>query len=199
MMIRAAFLLLTLIGAPLRAQEYPAMFAVAGVAADDVLNIRERPDAGAPIIGTLGPDATEVEVLSIADGWAVVNAPELTGYVAARFLDREDGPEWNALETPLTCLGTEPFWSLSIDPEARTTSWRVPESETPDDAAIGQIWPGTPWARAAALSLSDGLAVLQPAECSDGMSDRTYGISVDIFLQGGDQTRYSGCCLLGLR
>jgi actin-like ATPase involved in cell morphogenesis len=52
--------------------------------------------------------------LSAAGGWGLVNAGDRSGYVAMRFLAREGGPDWNALETPLTCLGTEPFWSLKI-------------------------------------------------------------------------------------
>ena len=59
-------------------------------------------------------------------------------------------------------------------------------------------WPGQPWAPAAAVALPDGLAVLAPAECSDGMSERSYGIAVDIFLQMEGTTRLSGCCRLGL-
>lgn len=178
------------------AQDYPALHSVVGVAADDVLNIRERPDASAPIIGALPPDATGVEVVSVTGGWAVVNTQEGTGYVSLNFLARQEGPAWNALEAPLSCLGTEPFWSLAIDPAAGTATLCMPDDLEGRALEIGQSWPGAVWAPAAALSLPDGMAVLYPAECSDGMSDRTYGIAADLFLTGPDRTRLSGCCLL---
>ena len=60
-MIRVLILLLAL-ALPLRAEEFPAAYAVTGVASNDVLNIRARPDAGSAIIGSLAPDATGVEV-----------------------------------------------------------------------------------------------------------------------------------------
>lgn len=194
------FLLLFLVLAlPLRAEEYPALFAVTGVAADDVLNIRSRPDASSPIIGALAPRGTGVEVLGTSGNWALVNTAEGSGYASLRFLRREPGPDWNALQTPLTCLGTEPFWSLEIDPQAGLTRFSTPEDQDPAAEPVTGLWPAEPWARSAAVGLPEGLAVLTGAECSDGMSDRSYGIAVDLFRSGpGGETRLSGCCLLAL-
>jgi uncharacterized membrane protein len=197
-LIRLLTLILTLIPAALRAEVYPALHDVTGVAANDVLNIREAPSAGAPVIGTLAPNAKAVEVVAVADGWALVNTGERSGYAAMRFLTRSDGADWNALESPLTCLGTEPFWSLQIDPVKGKTRYQTPEDPEARVAAIDQKWPGTPWAPAAAVGLPEGLAVLTPADCSDGMSEQSYGIAVDIFLQQGGAARLSGCCQLGL-
>lgn len=198
-MIRILTFLL-LLATPLRAEEFPATYAVTGVASDDVLNIRARPDAGSAIIGALDPDATGVEVLGTAGNWAVVSTGEGTGYASLRFLEREPGPEWNALERPLTCLGTEPFWSLEINPEAGTTRFLTPEDQSPPPEAVTALWPAEPWAQSAAVGLGDGVAVLTGAECSDGMSDRAYGIAVDIFRSGpSGAVRLSGCCSLGLR
>lgn len=194
-MIRLCLLFLAL-ALPLRAEVFPALHEVTGVAADDVLNIRAAPDAGAEVIGTLAPDATGVEVLSEAGGWGQVNTDERSGYVAMRFLKRADGPDWNALETPLTCLGTEPFWSLRIDAAKGETRFQTPEDEEARIAPITASWPALPWSPSAALALPDGIAVLAPAECSDGMSDRGYGIAADLFLTGPDRTRLSGCCCL---
>lgn len=191
--LAAVFLLLAL---PLRAEVFPALYAVTGVAADDVLNIREAPAEDAPILDTLAPDATGIEVMEIFDGWATVNAGDQTGYVAARFLLREPGPDWTALQTPLTCLGTEPFWSLTLDPGAGTASLRTPDAAEAEAWQIDQSWPGLPWSPAAALSLSGGMAVLTPADCSDGMSNRSYGIGIDVFQTGPAGGRLAGCCLL---
>lgn len=188
------FLLLTL---PLRAEEFPALHAVTGVAADDVLNIRARPDAGSPIIGSLAPDASGVEVIATSGNWALVNTGEGAGYAALRFLAREPGPAWSALQTPLTCLGTEPFWSLEIDPQPGLTRFLTPDDPAPVAEPIAGLWPAEPWAQSAAVGLSDGVAVLTEAECSDGMSDRRFGIAVDIFRSGsGGATRLVGCCRL---
>lgn len=195
-MIRLSLLLMAL-ALPLRAEIYPALHDVTGVAADDVLNIRASASAEAPVIGTLAPDATGVEVVAVQDGWAVVNTGEGSGFAAMRFLTRTDTPDWNALQTPLTCLGTEPFWSLQIDPDAGLTSYRSPELPEPLQSAMTEVWPGGAWSQTAALSVPHGIAVLQPMECSDGMSDRSYGIAVDIFLFGQDSARLSGCCHLG--
>lgn len=195
-MIRFLFLglFLTL---PLKAEEFPALYAVTGVAAGDVLNIRARPDAGAPIIGSLAPDATGVEVIATSGTWAVVNSAEGSGYAALRFLRREPGPEWNALQTPLACFGTEPFWSLEIDPQRGEARFMTPDDQAPAAEKISGRWPAQPWAQSAAIGLSDGIAVLAGAECSDGMSDRSYGIAVDIFRTGpAGGGRLSGCCLL---
>jgi uncharacterized membrane protein len=196
-MLRLSILILWLGTVSAWAQGYPALHSVTGVASDDVLNVRERPDADAPILGSLPPDAAGVEVISVTDGWALVNVGDGSGYASLKFLAREDGPDWNALARPLACLGTEPFWGLSIDPAAGMATFGSPEIPE-QDMPIGQTWPGTPWAQAAALALPDGMAVLYPAECSDGMSNRSYGIVADLFLNGPDQPRLSGCCLIGM-
>ncbi|WP_374429269.1 SH3 domain-containing protein [Tabrizicola sp.] len=196
-MIRILLTLLFL-ALPAQAQDFPALYAVTGVAADDVLNIRSRPDAGAPIIGALAPDSTGVEVLGRSGNWALVSAGEGMGYASLRFLSREPGPSWAALEAPLTCIGTEPFWTLEIDPAAESTRFRTPEAPDPAAKPITGLWPAQPWARSAAVGLADGLAVLTGAECSDGMSDRSYGIAVDIFRTlSGREIRLAGCCSLG--
>jgi uncharacterized membrane protein len=195
-LIRLALILLWL-GAPLRADIYPALHDVTGVAADDVLNLHETPDASAPVIGTLAPDAMGVEVILVENGWALVNAEERAGYAELRYLARQPGADWNALGAPLACLGTEPFWSLQIDPAAGQTRFQTPEDPAPRISPIGRSWPGLPWTQVAAVELPDGLAVLMPADCSDGMSEQSYGIAVDIFLHLDGAPRLSGCCRLG--
>ncbi len=195
-MIRAGLLLLAL-ALPLRAEVLPALHDVTGVAADDVLNIRAAPDAAAEVIGTLTPDETAVEVISVTEGWALVNTGEGSGYASMRFLTRQDGPDWNALQTPLTCVGTEPFWSLKIDPDVGTANMVTPDDLDGYSMEINQTWRAEPGAPAAALSVPEGLIVLRPAECSDGMSERRFGIAVDVFLTRPDKLRLSGCCRLG--
>ncbi len=175
---------------------YPALHAVVDVAADDVLNIRAAPDSLAEIIGALVPDQTGVEVIRVNKGWAQVNTGDATGYVSQRYLAREGGSDWYALTQPLSCFGTEPFWSLSLNADTGTALFTTPDTAKPRQDALGQTWPGAPWAPTAAIDLPDGLAVLRPADCSDGMSDLGYGIAIDLFLRSGDRQRLSGCCTL---
>lgn len=111
-----ALLLLLILAAPAHAtQEYilPTLFDVTGVAADDVLNIRQLPDADAPIIGTLSPDAKGIEVVEDTGGWGRVNSGEGSGWVSMRYMAyRTDVWHEGALPDGFSCFGTEPFWSL---------------------------------------------------------------------------------------
>ncbi len=188
-----AFALTT--AAPARADEvFPALYRVTGVATNDVLNIRAAANANAPILGTLKPDAKRVEVMAMVNGWALVNADIDAGYVNARYLTRQGNDDWFDLTTPLTCLGTEPFWSLAINPGQRAVTISNPSGER--SAVITQVWPGDPWHPGAALATNTGFATLTPGQCSDGMSNRAFGITADLFLGGETAARYSGCCTL---
>lgn len=198
-MIRAAVLALALglSAAAAGAEVLPALFGVTGVAADDVLNIRRNPDAASPVIGTLPPDATGIEVVGLSpDGaWGRVNAGEAAGYVALRFLHRIPAADWTALTTPLRCLGTEPFWGLGIDPAQGTASLSSPDQRTAL-MQVMQSWPGSA-ARPVAALVAEGMSVqamivIRQDACSDGMSDQSFGLRADLFLKEGQA--YSGCC-----
>ncbi|MEZ5798844.1 MAG: SH3 domain-containing protein [Paracoccaceae bacterium] len=201
-MRRAVFLALVLSAAPLRAQDapapWPALHEVAGVAANDVLNLRAAPDAGAAIVGALAPDATGVEVVAVTDGWGLVNTGEGTGYAKMAYLVPEPGGGWADLNRPMACFGTEPFWSLAYEPGNPALRLATPEGPA-QELFISNVWVSRPWATPAALGLEGGMLVLRPAECSDGMSDHTYGLAVDLFLTGATAARYSGCCSLQIR
>ncbi|OZA04657.1 MAG: hypothetical protein B7Y02_16245, partial [Rhodobacterales bacterium 17-64-5] len=176
---------------PAQAEVFPVLADVAGVAADDVLNIRDKADPAGAIIGVLAPDATGVEVLAVEGGWALVNSGEGAGYAAVRYLRLDDGAPWYALTAPLACSGTEPFWGLDANPASGTAEfWAADPAETQVNP-IGTLWPGEAWAERAAFAMSGGTVVLSPGLCSDGMSDRAYGISVDIFLSDPAGGRYS--------
>ena len=195
-MIRAAFFCLFAALQPLSAQELPALYAVTGVALDDVLNIRMEPDPASSIIGTLAPNAQGIEVIEIVDGWASVNAGEQLGFAAARFLQPEGGTPWYRLDQPVSCFGTEPFWSLLIDAPQMTATFAAAESPDPRSLPLAGLWPGENWSRSAALSFAEGMAVLRPEACNDGMSELGYGIAIEIFLNTGGGHRISGCCTL---
>lgn len=174
----------------------PTLFDVAGVAADDVLNIRERPDAKSPIIGTLAPDATHVEVVGERNGWMQVNTAERSGWVNGRYLNyRVDVWEAGKLPAGLRCLGTEPFWSLT--PEGGELVLSTPEGDS--RMALRKVL-DTGWFRDPRRALvGDGVtAVIAPAQCSDGMSDLAYGLQATVILGAGEAAQMlTGCCRLG--
>ena len=69
---------------------------VQGVAADDVLNVRQAPAKDAAVLGGLPPDATGVRGTSNrrrvgASTWREVECGNLRGWVNERFLARETG------------------------------------------------------------------------------------------------------------
>jgi len=72
---------LMLLALPATAQDLPVLYSVTGLAQGDTLNIRTQPDAGAPILGTLAPDAKDVEVIRLSENkrWGVVNSYDLAG------------------------------------------------------------------------------------------------------------------------
>ncbi|KIC35999.1 SH3 domain-containing protein [Leisingera sp. ANG-M7] len=206
----AAVLCLGFLAMPAAAQEFPALHNVTGVASDDVLNIRSAPSAGSEIIGTLAPDQTGVEVV-LADGsgkWGLVNSGEQSGWAALRYLDRISSSNWHEQpEQALECFGTEPFWSLTLDEAA---SFSTPDSPgTPvtlvaREPAAGRSGKsgflaasrsGSETPAPEAISLS---GTLTAQHCSDGMSDRIYGISIDLLRlrNTGRLDVLTGCCSL---
>ncbi|WP_299360656.1 SH3 domain-containing protein [uncultured Paracoccus sp.] len=180
----------------------PTLFDVTGVAADDRLNIRERPDPSAPIIGTLAPDAREVEVVGERSGWAQVTSAERSGWVNAKFLAyRTDVWEPGALPPTLGCVGTEPFWALSQgaggmvfsspDGPDRTMELRKVMDDGHFRSPVRGLIAGDAQGRLT--------AVIRPEQCSDGMSDRAYGLSATLIFDGSAQASrmFTGCCRIG--
>lgn len=183
-------------------QEYilPALFDVTGVAADDVLNIRARPDGRAEIIGKLAHDARDVEVVAHdrTGRWARVNTRERSGWVALRYLAYQTGVwEDDRLPASLHCLGTEPFWSLR--PKGEQLIFGTPGE--PDQTLALETVLGTGVFRdpRRALIARDRerrlTAIIVPTACTDGMSDRAYGLEINVIFEEDAMTDLlSGCC-----
>lgn len=178
---------------------FPGLIDVVDVAADDVLNIRAEPHAGAPIIGTLPPDAAGIEVIESRDGWLRVTRPETSGWVSARFARMHPGLwQADALPAGLVCHGTEPFWSLTLAGGA--ARFASPQSvEDYGDARVLSPFDAAENPRRAITA--QGLTALitpAPALCSDGMSDALYALDADLILGTGAGSRYlRGCCSIG--
>ena len=198
-MIRLAFLLFLLPVMSL-AQDLPALFDVTGVAKDDVLNVRAAPSGNAPIVGSLNPGATSIEVTETNDSgtWGRLNVGETSGWASLRYLERQPGDPDYALARSLRCFGTEPFWSLSL------TQGQEAVFSTPDSQAV---FPGAGLLTASrntpghfAVGFDDSTAIIRRATCSDGMSDQNFGLTIDLLLShGGDTALYSGCCRIDPR
>jgi hypothetical protein len=109
--------LLALAAAPVEAAPRPAAppaqpeaadapwFQVAGVAADDVLNIRAAPGASYPVVGTIPPDAREVagtgRTAPVGPSlWREVVYGRMKGWVNSRFLVESADPRIPAPDPP---------------------------------------------------------------------------------------------------
>ena len=200
-MIRLALVLIAL-ALPARATQdaWPALHDVVGVAADDVLNIREEPSATSAIVGTLAHDATEIEVIRATDDlrWGLVNTGERSGWVSMAYLERGPGQWWGAASPLASCSGTEPFWTLEIGAD-----WvlSTPEGEAfraPAQELSGSVM--SRWRHGGVSLTADGrpVVLVTGAEtCTDGMSDREYGIGATLMVgAGAEMTYYAGCCTL---
>ncbi len=195
--MRALALLALALASPAAAQHLPNTHSVTGVAASDVLNIRAAPNAQAPILGTVPPFAINVEVIALSDDgrWGMVGLPEGNGWVNLRFLAPDPEPAPGAVPRPMTCLGTEPFWSLVfgirrdeyMDPGLAHPVPLEPLAEAGDRAG----W----YAHLEQTGRGEHRIIIRPDLCSDGMSDRLYGYSALRFSEGPDGVQVErGCC-----
>jgi len=188
-------------------QEYilPTLFDVTGVAANDVLNIRAVPDASAGIIGTLSPDARDIEVVGYDETgrWARINTGERSGWAALRYLAYQvDVWTPGTLPPTLHCLGNEPFWSFRPWGDNMVFSTPdAPESLMRIEQVLETGVFRDPRRSVSAQSDSRRMtAVMVPMACSDGMSDRSYGLDVTVILEGrGEPQMLTGCCSIAPR
>ena len=178
--------------------DVPALFDVSGVVPGDVLNIRTEPDASAERIGEFAADAVGVEVVEVdeATGWGRVNTGERTGWASLDFLTEAE-PARLPDVARFTCFGTEPFWTLDLD-AGGLSNFSTPEAEAL--YLTGPVRPGEN--RPGAFGVTGGAAdstlalAITSAQCSDGMSDRLFGLTAQLLLGGGGARTLSGCCSL---
>ncbi|WP_157994805.1 SH3 domain-containing protein [Paracoccus tegillarcae] len=197
MRLSALALTTALLASPaLATQEYilPTLFDVTGVADDDVLNIRQQPSPSSQIIGRFAPDQTGIEVVDQRNGWALVNTAEQSGWASMRYLTyRTD--VWQAGQLPaFTCAGTEPFWGLRReDGDLVLDGVDLPETSYPLQSVLG----GDVFRDPSRALLAEGLTVsIMPQQCSDGMSDRRYGLRGHIIRHGAEPRLFQGCCTI---
>lgn len=181
------------------AQELPVLYSVVNVGKDDVLNIREAPETSAPAIAGYPPDARDIEVTALDETgkWGQVNVNETAGWVAMQFLEAQYVSASSLLPRPLICFGNEPFWTLEIgnSPFAEL-GWL--DGVTLRFSNPYFISSASRAGRYMMLAENTGRslhAFVERKTCSDGMSDRVYGLDMNLLVRDGDQTRYfAGCC-----
>ncbi|WP_152460891.1 COG3650 family protein [Palleronia sp. THAF1] len=200
-MIRIA-LVLGLLAAPAMATQnaVPGLYAVQGVAANDVLNVRQDPEAGAAIIAELAPDADGIEVVALSGNsrWGRVNAGEQSGWVAMRFLSAYGGQYQGRFPSPASCFGTEPFWTLNISDDAlrfdRLDEGVADFTAGNRETAIGRR---DQWSARAFRDGRNLTVVVGTEACNDGMSDRAYGLRATVLISTDtSHDHYAGCCSL---
>ena len=208
-LLALAALLLAPLGAAAQTDP-PEYFRVTGVEAGDELNVRLAPDAGAEVLGGLPPGTGPVEVgaRDASGRWGRIVFWEFTGWVSMHFLEpmevamlpdtTADG-RMTGLPVGLTCSGTEPFWGFSLDEPGQVTFSNFEHDDLRLRVAMlagARARQGLP-AVVVAEGAANMTAMIQLAECSDGMSDSTFAMSTTVLLQDRNGTAlYEGCCTL---
>lgn len=175
----------------------PAIHAIVGVSEGDVLNVRAAPNASSDLRGSFEPNAQSIEVVKVsANGWGLVNSGEGSGWVNMRFLELRTPFQWPP--AALACFGTEPFWDVQIKDagDGHEMTLSTLDGESVSGAANLNSSANILGRYSAFASLPSGndiAALLRREQCSDGMSDRAYGLSVEVIARSG-AVHLSGCC-----
>ncbi|MCV2892552.1 hypothetical protein [Lentibacter sp. XHP0401] len=202
-MAKSALLLagfLAVSGAVVQAQNFPSLFDVEGVGTGDILYIRDKPSSKSSIIGAYEFDEKSIEVIREQDNWGLVNYEEGIGWASLDFLKPVELPS----DYPAVCFGTEPFWSSGKKQyEGSPETWVTFEAMGEDELNLlmkstdGSLSSGDTTALFAENTSEFLVALVRREICSDGMSDRVFGLSAEIVIGQGENLRHvSGCCSL---
>jgi uncharacterized membrane protein len=82
----------------------------------------------------------------------------------------------------VTMLGTEPFWSLTVNGTAG--QWTTPDNQPGTQLALKRFTGNGGLGFSGTLDGQPLTATLTPGQCSDGMSDRTFPFVATIALGG---------------
>ncbi|TVR60231.1 MAG: hypothetical protein EA420_14630 [Candidatus Competibacteraceae bacterium] len=187
-----------LVGGPVTEDRYQ----VIGVERDDTLNIRARPDPAAPIVGGIPADGTGIRWLGPAkqhgrSTWREIEYQGLRGWVNTRFLTvaRAASADEGGLDADLHCLGTEPFWRISIRGSRMELDQMGDKSQFTAAAPRVSANHTNVWAVTFENPTRGerGTAFLErTGRCSDDMSDHQYQYTFRVMI--GDDVVWSGCC-----
>lgn len=197
-------LLAMFLALPALALAEPTYHRVINVAPNDVLNVRAEPLARSADIGDLPHDAQRIEAFEFdtTGNWARIALNERDGWIATRFLTRDDVATLGDTTLPvgLICGGTEPFWALGLyGSDARYSHPTDGDMDfTYDSITVAEGRLGSP-ALVTVSTPEDTVieATISGASCNDGMSDRSYGWTITLQRIALGQRRFlSGCCQL---
>ncbi len=171
-------------------------------AGQEIVYLRRRPDAGSEIVGQLPPNRRNVEIVALSEdgAWGLMAEGEGGAWAPMARLSLADGQDEERLPENLGCFGSEPFWILRM----RGDEVAFDEIDG-NEISMTPRWQGhaegrPPQSYALVLDGADGgtlNALIRREQCSDTMSDRPYGFSIDAILGGKlGQRMLSGCCSL---
>lgn len=173
---------------------------VTGVRAPDTLNIRKAPSPGAEVLGKIPASEKKVPCTgphhaTDASRWMRVSYQGTQGWVNQRYLKFTG--KARAFENSLECVGTEPFWSLQIDPSGLSTfeaMGATPKALLIKDKqqAVGRLDVWRLSFHGKDPELPSSLFLVKSGRCSDDMSDHRY--AYDLFVAVGSQSALKGCC-----
>lgn len=158
----------------------------------------QRPRCQSNIVGAISPYGLNIEIFETTpdEKWGKVGIPEGNGWVAMRYLEETPPAEPYLVPRPLSCFGTEPFWSLSLYP-------RGAEYDSPETGIVPmKLLAEDVSERVYFMRLEEGptlnrTLIVKRQLCGDGMSDRKFGFTTLMFLvapEGNDT--FTGCCSL---
>ena len=170
-------------------------YGVTGVAATDTLAMRAAPDANANVVGTIPHNGEGIAATgnTTPGGWSEIAYRGKRGWVNAQFLGlgNDAGTRLPAL---LECMGTEPFWRITLSPGTaradllfveRVVNYRLTHAAS----AMGR---SDVWLVKGADGQTEMSLTVKRESCSDGMSDTEYPYSSVAHVPGADII--AGCC-----
>lgn len=175
----------------------PAVFSVINVAANDVLWVRNAPDAAAAPVTNLQPNAAVSVLEFINNGWAKVTIGQNIGYVKASYLAQGGGITTSSgMQLGLNCNGAEPFWNMQIATDRTMTYTAMGGAPLVSSLQAANPSQSGPYP----FQFSDGgqlNGTLSAQICSDGMSDITYPWKILLNApMSGSMLALNGCCTL---
>lgn len=176
---------------------FPIIYEVEGVSEGDMLNVREEPNPNAFILGDLleGQQA-EVTAFDESGRWARVLWQGEDGWVARQYLSEVEqfGDDFSGMPVNLYCSGNEPFWSAEITPNNQL-NFAKPESPTATMPIENSAMSRNNLRSNYVFKTPRFTGFIRRAECSDGMSDMTYGWALDLLTNNEEEAELlSGCC-----
>lgn len=189
------------LGAPSLAQTVlPTLFAGDGVSSGEVIDIHAEPNDTSPIIAHIPSDSRDIEVVAVdaSKAWGRVNHAEASGWLPLeRAAEQKD--VWKPGELPrgTSCYGTEPFWSLQTLEDSAVFSTIGEQATTLPNTGTFDSGQSNDQRRVSVFE-DDALRltlITSPGLCSDGMSDRAFGLTGHVIYEAGplpDLLR--GCC-----